>query len=125
MARPPFHLDAAEVFELAASKQVRLFVSAVSFTNIHYIVSKIAGPEAAIERLLRLSKLATVLDVTGYVIAEALSSKRPDFEDAVQYYTALSEPGIQGIITRDKKGFPSSKRPVLTPAETIKMISTR
>jgi predicted nucleic acid-binding protein len=47
-----------------------------------------------------------------------LSSDFNDFEDAIQYYTAL-ENNINTIITRNKKDFKTSKLPVLTAKEYL------
>lgn len=40
--------------------------------------------------------------------------ERKDFEDAVQYYTALKQK-VAYIVTRNKKGYINTKIPVVTP----------
>ena len=47
------------------------------------------------------------------IIDLALDSDFNDFEDAIQYYSAI-ENGIDLIVTRNLKDFKSSKIPVLT-----------
>ncbi|HNR85475.1 MAG TPA: PIN domain nuclease, partial [Taishania sp.] len=46
----------------------------------------------------------------------ALTSNQKDFEDAIQYYTAI-EFGMEIIITRNKKDFKNLNLPILTAKE--------
>ena len=47
-----------------------------------------------------------------------------DFEDAMQYYTALRAKS-DAIITRNGKDFTASKLPVLTPSEFFSKIDSK
>ena len=42
-----------------------------------------------------------------------------DYEDAIQYYCALSFTEIDFIVTRDTRDFKKSALPVLTPSEAV------
>ena len=53
------------------------------------------------------------------MILAALNSNFKDFEDAIQYHTAL-ENELDLIITRNKKDFKTSALPVLTAKEYLK-----
>ena len=68
-----------------------------------------------IDSLIQLNKVITALPVDGSVIDAALHSGWKDFEDAVQYFTALATTGITGIITRNAKDFRDSQLPVIDP----------
>jgi predicted nucleic acid-binding protein len=57
-----------------------------------------------------------VLAVDDKIIDLALSSKFADFEDAIQYFTAI-ENGISNLLTRNIKDYAQSRIAVLT-AET-------
>jgi predicted nucleic acid-binding protein len=63
--------------------------------------------------------LVEVLPLDDKVLELALVSDFKDFEDAIQYHTAL-ENDIDIIITRNKKDFKNSKIPVLTAKEYLK-----
>ena len=71
-----------------------------------------------------INSIFTTIDVTGYIIQEALESTLKDFEDAIQVNTALSNKKIQAIITRDPKGFKNTEISVLTPQEAISIIES-
>ena len=55
------------------------------------------------------------------VIDDSIASMFTDFEDAVQYYTALNC-GANAIITRNVKDYTASKIPVMTAAEYLATI---
>lgn len=58
--------------------------------------------------------ILTPVDLSVSIIDKAIDSSLPDFEDAVQFYTATYSE-VDYIITRDAKQFPQNNIPVLTP----------
>jgi predicted nucleic acid-binding protein len=71
------------------------------------------------EILRRFKILTEVLSLDDKIIDLALNDNGfSDFEDAIQYYSAL-ENGQDIIITRNLKDFKSSKIPVLTATEYL------
>jgi len=122
--REPFSTDAALLFELSERGKIRMFTASVSFNVIYYLIRQKLGHKSAIGLLEELSMLLSISDVTQKVIKNALASGNSDFEDSIQYYTALSEPEIDAIITRDKKGFKNSEISVFTPTEILHIIAS-
>jgi predicted nucleic acid-binding protein len=116
--RPEFYKEAQELFTLADNKEVELFVSALSFANTYYVLSKEYKAEIARKLLMRFKVLVKVLPVHDKIIELALASDFKDFEDAIQYHTAI-ENAIDIIVTRNKKDFKTGKLPVLTAKEYI------
>ena len=55
-----------------------------------------------------------MVPLTQTVMGKAIQSKMPDFEDAIQFFSALS---IEAdfIITRNLKDFPNDILPISTP----------
>ncbi len=64
--------------------------------------------------------LIEVLPMDDKIITLSLESDFKDFEDAIQYYTAV-ENQIDIIITRNLKDFKTSKIPVLTVKNYIEI----
>ena len=113
--REGFYEAAQQLFTLADNKQVELYISALTIANIHYILFKHLKMEA--RKVLSIFKgLVEVLPINDHIISLSLVSDFPDFEDAIQYYTAIKN-GIALIITRNKKDFNQSNIPVLTATE--------
>jgi hypothetical protein len=63
--------------------------------------------------------MTEITDVTGKVIQQSLKTDFKDYEDAIQYYSALSIPNLDFIVTRNTKDIKKSSLPVLTSTEAI------
>ncbi len=66
--------------------------------------------------------LDTNVAIDSKTINESLCSDFQDFEDAMQYHSALRA-NADIIITRNKKDFSASKIPVFTPQEFLDAVS--
>jgi predicted nucleic acid-binding protein len=120
--REPFATDAARLFDLNHKKKIQLYVSAVSYNNIYYILRQSLTHSATIKILDELNEWTHVIDVTGAVIRQSLTSEFKDFDDAIQYNCAKSLSKIEAIITRDTSDYKKSYLPVLTPKEVVSII---
>ncbi len=119
--RMPFYTDAAILFSLADKKKLKLSISALCLADAHYILLK-QNPDLEVRSILRkLKVLVNVLPLDDKITDLALNSEFRDFEDAIQYYTAI-ENDQDLIITRNQPDFKESKLPVMTAKEFIKSI---
>jgi predicted nucleic acid-binding protein len=66
----------------------------------------------------------TVLNVDDSILQKALESEFADFEDAVQYFTAMQNE-IKYIITRNTEDYKKSAIPVYTPTEFLTMMTLK
>ena len=117
--REAFFEEAQKLFTRADHKQVKLTVSALTFANTHYLLSKYQKLDDARKTLLKLKVLVNVAPLDDKILELALVSDFKDFEDAIQYHTAV-ENGMDLIITRNKKDFQHSKLPIMTAKEYLK-----
>jgi predicted nucleic acid-binding protein len=97
------------------------YTSSVIFANTYYVQRKFIGHEMSINFLKNLRLLLTVLNVNDQIIQKALESEFKDFEDGIQYYTAI-ENDMDCIITRNVNDYKLSKIPIYTPIEMLKII---
>ena len=117
--REPFYDSAARLFSLADKKKVILSVSSLTLANINYVLTRLKSADKSKEILRRFRVLVKVLSLDDKVIDLALNdNKFKDFEDGLQYYSAI-ENGQEIIITRDLSGFKGSQIPVMTPEEYL------
>ena len=117
--REPFYEEAAQLFSMADRQELELSISALTLANTHYVLSKYSSPSHAREILRKFNVLVQTLPFDDKIIDLALSdNKFKDFEDGLQYYSAL-ENNVQIILTRNKKDFKSSALPVLTAKEFL------
>jgi len=119
--REPFATDAALLFSLGEEGRIKLYASAVSFNVVYYVLRQKFGHATTLRHLGELCSLVSVTAVTEEVIKNALSSGNNDFEDAIQYYSAIGNPEIEAIISRDRSGFKKSRLSVFTAAEALQL----
>jgi len=120
--REPFYNEAATLFSLADKKQVELNVSSLTIANTGYVLLRQMDTNKAKSILRKLRLIVTILPLDDKIVGLALNDENfPDFEDGLQYYTAI-ENGQDLIITRNLKDFKNSKLPVMTAKQFIETI---
>lgn len=117
--RAPFGKVAAQLFELAKKEKWELYSTAISITTIHYILKKSMDNTSATEVIGKILDLLTIVPADSSMLRIAVSHPINDYEDAVQFESAASIKGINGIITRNKKDFKHSTIPVFSPEEVL------
>lgn len=116
--RKPFFYPVSKLLTLAEEKKIEIVLSPISFVNSNYVLIKSENDETVIEKLRKFKILCEICDIDDLIIEKSLNSGFKDFEDAVQYYSALNA-DCKIIITRDLKGFLKSKLPVMSPNEFL------
>jgi predicted nucleic acid-binding protein len=122
--RKPFSREAAIIFTLIEQKKLKGFSSSLTFSNLYYILRKIESHNKVISKLDSLSRMVGILKVEEQTIKNALASGFPDFEDSIQYFSAVDSKKIDVIITRNIKDFKKSEIPVMTPGDFLKTASS-
>ena len=122
--RQPFSNAGAKLFDHCEKGKINLFISALSYSKIYYIIRKTCSHKQMLMTLKDLEALVETIDVTKQIVAKSLQSDFKDFEDAIQYYTALSNKKIAAIVTRNGKDFKKSDLAILTPEETLSIIES-
>lgn len=117
--RKPFSDAAAILFEAALNHRVQIYVSAVSYNNIYYILNQKLSHSQTLKHLAVLNEMTVTVAVTAETIDSALLSEFKDFEDTIQYHCALSIRKLDAIVTRNTKDYKKSSLAVLTPQEAI------
>jgi negative regulator of replication initiation len=100
-------------------RQLRAFINANATVNLQDKTKPVSSKLRGIVTLPQDFdyKSEIVLSVNEKIIKQALHSDFKDFEDAVQYYSAIQNHLVECIITRNVSDFKSSKLPVLKPTE--------
>lgn len=120
--RRPFSIDTAKLFNYSLSGKVKLYVSAVSYNNIYYIMRQSLSNNETIKLLSELSEMVEIVDVTKNVIKKSIKNDFKDFEDAIQYNCAISNTKIDFIVARDAKDFKKSTLSILAPKEAVSFV---
>lgn len=117
--RQPFSEYAHRLLALAETGGVTVCLSALSFSNLYYLLRKLKGHRDALELLGKLKRVVRVSAVTDVEIQSALSSSFTDFEDAIQHFAAKAEGGVSAIITRNKADYINSEIAVMSADEFL------
>jgi predicted nucleic acid-binding protein len=116
--REGFFKEASTIFSMIEEGKIQASVSSLTVINCAYILKKAFNSDIMLEKVDALCQLLDVLPITKQQLKEAVRLRPYDYEDAVQYLSALPyNPDV--IITRDKKGFNDFDILVMTPAEFV------
>ena len=110
---------ACAVFDRVERREYCLHICALSFTTMYYSLRKILSREDRINALTQLKEAVEIAMVNENVIDMALNSGWKDFEDAVQNFSAVTDPDITAIITRNTKDFKESSLEVIDSLEFL------
>lgn len=119
--RIPFFDSIAKVATLADQRKLTLFASPLSFTTVEYVLNKFESSEAVLNKLRKFKIICKVCEVNEETIEKGLNSSFKDFEDAVQYFTAVQS-NCSIIITRNGRDFKNSSIPIMTAEEYLSSI---
>jgi hypothetical protein len=116
-----FYAAAARVWTLAETGACEGLVSAISFNNFFYIVRKARDPATARRALVLLRDVFASVAPDQRILNQAIDSDIPDFEDAIQFYSALHA-GADYLLARNVGDFPAGILPILSPDEFLALI---
>ena len=117
--RKPFSDDSLQLLLKCEQKQFRAYITPVIVANTYFILRRHATHHYVIERLQVLLNTIHILAMDQKQVLAALESKFTDFEDALQYFSAVNSNKIDAIITRNIKDYKKSALPVFTPNEFL------
>jgi predicted nucleic acid-binding protein len=118
--RDPHYSPAALLFTLADKGKIEINISSLSFSNLNYLLARQYNSYESRRILISFKVLVKVLPVDDKIIELALSSKFQDFEDAIQYFTAI-ENGINVLLTRNIKDYKLAAIAILTAEDFLKI----
>ncbi|MCP9757484.1 PIN domain-containing protein [Lacihabitans sp. CCS-44] len=121
--REPFYESSAKLFSLADRNEIQLTVSSLTFANTNYVLSKLKSASEAKEILRKFKLLVQIVSLSEKIVDLALNdSAFKDFEDGLQYYSAI-EYNQDIIITRNQKDFKFSLLSIMSAEEFLSSLS--
>jgi len=119
LEREPFSQQAKQIMEACIRRKFFGFLASHTLLNIFYIVRKHKTVQERKEIILMLCDKFTVVGINEEMIVSAVKNDAwADLEDGLQMQCALDS-GVDCIVTRDPKGFESSKIKIFSPASFI------
>ncbi|MBQ8705316.1 MAG: PIN domain-containing protein [Paludibacteraceae bacterium] len=118
------YVAASTIVTMARDGNFCLLVSSLSFATASYIMNahhKKTNAEI-VAMFAEFVKMCNVTPVDSLIVDEAIASRFYDFEDAMQYYSAIRE-GADAIITRNSSDFGAAEIEVYEPQQFLDMLS--
>jgi len=122
LERQPFYPESLEVISFVYQKKIEGYILASSFSDLYYIIRKQKGRDLTIDFLMRIRTFCQIATVNNVVIDLALNTNFTDFEDAIQYSTALINQ-LDAIVTRNTQDFPVVNPPIISPDMLIQELN--
>lgn len=94
-----------------------LFTSSIVLANMHFIIRKLHDLKFANSSVLFVNKHFKIIDANNDDIENSIQSKFSDFEDGVQYFSALRSKKVDALVTRNVKDYKHALLPVFTPKQ--------
>ena len=117
--RIDFVETSSKVLQLGLDGECELCASDITFTTVSFYARKNRTQEQLYEVLQSLRDFIDVAPSGKIAIDWALQQKSKDFEDSVQYYTALRS-GAEYIVSRNVRDYPYNDIPVVSPIKFLK-----
>ncbi len=116
--RQPFYDDAFAIWSLAEHRRILGIVSAISFNNLYYLIEKTASARKARRAMQMLRDTFSLAPLDEQTVTQTIDSDTRDFEDAIQFFSALRT-DADALISRNPKHFPPGDIAVQTPREFL------
>ena len=110
--REGFYEASAKIMTLADKKKIQVYTSPSSISNVFYVLAKYENSKIALEKIRKFKLLCSMSVMDDEVVEKAINSDFKDFEDAMQYFSALAS-NCNIIITRNEKDFKNAMIPVM------------
>lgn len=121
--REPFYDSIAKIATLVDKGKITMVASALSYATVSYFLVKFENQEKAKDKLRKFKIISKICDLDEVIIEKGLNSNFTDFEDSLQYFSALKS-DCDILITRNGKDFKDSQIPIMTADEYLTSILT-
>ncbi|MEP6517332.1 type II toxin-antitoxin system VapC family toxin [Microcoleus vaginatus] len=122
LERELFFAESDRILTFVEEAQIQGYISASTFSDLYYIIRRDTGRDWTLDFLRQLATICQVATVDNSVISMALTCNFKDFEDAIQYSTAVIN-RIDAIVTRNPRDFPVTTPRIVTPNQLIQELT--
>jgi predicted nucleic acid-binding protein len=122
LERQPQNEASKQVLLLVEQGQIEGYISASTFGDLYYIIRRSRGREWTTDFINWLVTYCQIATFNEAVIRMALTSNFRDFEDAIQYSTAVVNQ-LDVIVTRNPQDFPVTIPRIISPNELIQELT--
>lgn len=118
--RMPFATDSIALLKLIEHGYLKAYTSSNCIANIHYILRKQYGDKATRQFIRDIIKNVNVIGIQYEDVVKALDSNFKDFEDSLQFHSALRN-DCEAIITRNGRDYQHATVDVYSPTDFLNL----
>lgn len=118
LERQPYFTNSETVLAFVEQGQIEGYISASTISDLYYLIRKQKGRDLTIEFLQEILTFCQIATVNKAAIIMAFTTNFQDFEDSIQYSTAVVNK-LDAIITRNPQDFPIVTPRIITPEQLI------
>lgn len=122
--REPFYMHSAKVWKYCESVLAKGCISALSVANLTYVLRKELNASRVADTLRALSYIFSIEDLKRADLENAALLQWDDFEDAIQYVTAMRV-SADYLVTRNPGDYKNKDISIKTPKELCKLLGER
>jgi len=122
--RGPFYENSAAILQLAETGKCLAFTSPLVIANVHYVLQRFSNKVVAGSAIRKIRTFVGVVDMNQRIVDRALNSDLPDFEDALQIYSAENAV-MDLIVTRNSDHYKTSSISAMSPVEAMAVLNQR
>ncbi|HMB99876.1 MAG TPA: PIN domain-containing protein [Flavobacteriaceae bacterium] len=122
LAKRTHYNEALKLLSIISENKAKAYTTPLVLANVDYIITKFGNKQKSRKALKTLRKNISILTMDEKGFDEALESSFPDFEDALQYFSAVNQ-GIDFIISRNKKDYAKGNLKVVTAGEYLTILA--
>lgn len=120
------HFYSREIFSLADAGLITASCSILSFNIFFYVARKKLGNKAATDYMATFLEIIKVLPADINIAMQSIIEPvGNDFEDSLQYYSALQIKDLDYIVTANTNDFKKSQVSVVTPLQFLKIYQSK
>lgn len=121
----PVFSYSARILSLADRPGFQLFTSSICLAIAFYFAEKKSGSETAKSKITLLVEKLGIASTDKTIVMKAINDRKViDFEDGLEYYSALSV-GCDYLVTEDVTDFHFSGIPVMTSEQFLIQVVAR
>ena len=122
--RENFYEPSAKILTLADQKKIKILTSPSSISNTFYVLAKYENAKIALEKIRKFKLLCSMSIMNDEVVEKAINSDFKDFEDAMQYFSAIAS-NCDIIVTRNEKDFKNALIPVMNAESYLQTLKDK
>jgi predicted nucleic acid-binding protein len=114
-------LESERILELVRSGTCEGYISSATVLIIYFLRKRGRTDVEAREIARKIIKKFQIMPLNSEIIENSFNSNMPEFEDNIQFYSAMSA-NVEYLVTRNKKHYKANELEIVNPDELLTIL---